>query len=69
MPRDHVSAGCLVQPSPLQATKEELQSYIRDDQLLLACGKTVPVVNSVCVLPLSEARSPVIKGKVGKKKC
>jgi len=31
---------------------------------MLACGKSVPVVSSVCVQPLAEARMPVVKGKV-----
>ena len=30
-----------------------------------ACGKSVPVVSSVCVQPLAENRMPVVKGKVG----
>ena len=65
VPRDHISAGCLVQSPLVRATKEELESCIRDNQLMLACGKSVPVVSSVCVQPLAEARMPVVKGKVG----
>ena len=32
---------------------------------MLACGKSVSVVSSVCVQPLAENRMPVVKGKVG----
>ena len=64
VPRNHISAGCLVQSPLVRATKEELESCIRDNQLMLACGKSVPVVSSVCVQPLAEARMPVVKGKV-----
>ena len=63
------SAGCLVQTPPLQASPEEIQSCIKDDQLLLACGKKVPLLCSKCVQPLSGARSkmPVVKGRVAEK--
>ena len=68
-PQKQVSAGCIVQSPLLQATKEEIQSCIQDDQLVLACGKTVPLLSSVCVQPLSTARvkMPVLKGRVGGK--
>ena len=64
-----VSAGCLVQSSPPQATAEDIQSCIEGDQLLLACGKKIPLLSSACVQPLSGARSkmPVVKGKIGDK--
>ena len=65
MPRDHISAGCLVQSPPVRATKEELELCIPDNRLVLACGKSVPVVSSVCFQPLAENRMPVVKGKVG----
>ena len=65
VPRDHISDGCLVQLPLVRATKEELESCIQDNQLMLACGKSVPVVSSVCVQPLAENRMPVVKGKVG----
>ena len=65
VPRHHISAGCLVQSPLVRATKEELESCIQDNQLMLACGKSVPVVGSVCVQPLAETRMPVVKGKVG----
>ena len=67
MPRNQVSAGCLVQSSPPQATAEDIQSFIEGDQLLLACGKKIPLLSSACVQPLSGARSkmPVVKGKIG----
>ena len=69
MPRNQVSAGCLVQSSPPQATAEDIQSCIEGDQLLLACGKKIPLLSSACVQPLSGARSkmPVVKGKIGDK--
>ena len=69
MPRNQVSAGCLVQSSPPQATAEDIQSFIEGDQLLLACGKKIPLLSSACVQPLSGARSkmPVVKGKIGDK--
>jgi len=31
---------------------------------MLACGKSVPVVSSVCVQPLAKNRMPVVKCKV-----
>ena len=67
--RNQVSAGCLVQSSPLQATAEDIQSCIEGEQLLLACGKKIPLLSSACVQPLSGARSkmPVVKGKIGDK--
>ena len=63
-PKGQSSAGCLVQTPPLQASPEEIQSCIEDDQLLLACGKKVPLLRSTCVQPLSYARCkmPVVKG-------
>ena len=64
-PQNQVSAGCLVQSPLVRVTKEELESCIQDNQLMLACGKSVPVVSSVYVQPLAEARMPVVKGKVG----
>ena len=69
MPRNQVSAGCLVQSSPPQATAEDIRSCIEGDQLLLACGKKIPLLSSACVQPLSGARSkmPVVKRKKGNK--
>ena len=55
-PRNQFSAGCLVQSSPPQATAEDIQPCIKGDQLLLACGKKIPLLNSACVQPLSGAR-------------
>ncbi|KAL9963057.1 hypothetical protein ACROYT_G032222 [Oculina patagonica] len=68
-PRDQVSAGCLVQPPQLNATPEEVKSCIEEDQLLLACGKRIPLLSNACVEPLTGARSkmPVVKGRVGEK--
>ena len=34
-----VSTSCLVQPAEVKPTEEKVKSYIKDDQLLLACGK------------------------------
>ena len=67
--RNQVSAGCLVQPSPPQATAEDIQACIEGEQLLLACGKKIPLLSSACVQPLSGARTkmPVVKGKIGDK--
>ena len=69
MRRNQVSAGCLVQPSPPQATAEDIQACIEGEQLLLACGKDVPLLSSACVQPLSGARSkmPGVRGKIGDK--
>ena len=63
-----VSASCLVQPSEVKPT-EEVNSCIKDDQLLLACGKKIPLLSSACVEPLTGVRSkmPVVKGRVGEK--
>ena len=54
--RNQVSAGCLVQSSPQQASAEDIQGCIEGDQLLLACGKKIPLLSSACVQPLSGAR-------------
>ena len=69
VPRNQVSAGCLVQSSPSQATAEDIQAYIEGDQLHLDCGKKIPLLSSACVQPLSGARGkmPVVKGKIGEK--
>ncbi|XP_073233658.1 uncharacterized protein [Porites lutea] len=67
--RGQVSAGCLVKSPGLNATPEEVKSCIQDDQLLLACGKKVPLLSNACVEPLTGVRSkmPVVKGRVGEK--
>ena len=64
--RGQVSASCLVQPSEVKPTEEEFKFCIKDDQLLLACGKKIPLLSSVCVEPLTGVRSkmPVVKGRV-----
>ena len=69
VPRNQVSAGCIAQFSPPQATVEDIQASIEDEQLLLACDKKIPPLSSACVQPLSGARSkmPVVKGKIGDK--
>ena len=68
-PKGQLSAGCLVQTPPLQASPEKIQSCIENDQLLLACGKKVPLLRSACVQPLSGDRSKmlVVKGRVAGK--
>ena len=69
MQRGQVSAGCLVKPPDVNATPEEVKSCIENDQLLLACGKKVPLLSNACVEPLTGVRSkmPVVKGRVGEK--
>lgn len=64
-----VSASCLVQPPEVKPTDEEVKSCIKDDKLLLACGKKIPLLSSACVEPLTGVRSkmPVVKGRVGGK--
>ena len=68
-PQNQVSAGCLVQSSLPQAMADDIWSCLEGDQLLLACGKEIPLLSSACLQPLSGARSkmPVIKGKIGDK--
>ena len=67
--RGQVSASCLVQQTESKPTAEEVKSYIKDEKLLLACGKKIPLLSSACVEPLSGVRSkmPVVKGRVGEK--
>ena len=67
--RGQVSASCLVQPPDVKPTEEEVKSCIKDDNLLLACGKKIPLLSSACVEPLTGVRSkmPVVKGRVGEK--
>ena len=64
-----VSASCLVQQTESKPTAEEVKSCIKDEKLLLACGKKIPLLSSACVEPLSGVRSkmPVVKGRVGEK--
>ena len=61
-----VSASCLVQPPEVKPTEEEIKSCIRDDKLLLACGKKIPLLSKACVEPLTGVRTkmPVVKGRV-----
>ena len=67
--RGQVSASCLVQPPDAKPTEEEVKSCIKDDNLLLACGRKIPLLSSACVEPLTGVRSkmPVVKGRVGEK--
>ena len=67
--RGQVSASCLVQPPEVKPTDEEIKACIKDDKLLLACGKKIPLLSSACVEPLTGVRSkmPVVKGRVGEK--
>ena len=53
----------------LTATPEEVKLCIQDDQLLLACGKKVPLLSNAWVEPLTGVRSkiPIVKGRVGEK--
>ena len=41
--RGQVSASCLVQPPEVKPTDEEVKSCIKDDKVLLACGKKIPL--------------------------
>ena len=67
--RGQVSAGCLVQPPEIKPTEEEVRACIKDDKLLLASGKKIPIVSNACLEPLSGDRlkMPVVKGRVGEK--
>ena len=67
--RGQVSASCLVQQTESKPTAEEVKSSIKDEKLLLACGKKIPLLSSAWVEPLSGVRSkmPVVKGRVGEK--
>ena len=69
MQRGQVSASCLVQPPEVKPTDEEVKACIKDDKLLFACGKKIPLLSSACVEPLTGVRSqmPVVKVGVGKK--
>ena len=49
--RSQVSSGCLVKSPDLNATREEVKLCIQNDQLLLACGKKVPLLSNACVEP------------------
>ena len=67
--RGQVSASCLVQPPEVKPTDEEVKACIKDDKLLLACGKKIPLLSSAGVEPLTGVRRqmPVVKGRVGEK--
>ena len=67
--RGQVSAGCLVQPPEVKPTEEEVRACMKDDKLLLASGKKIPIASNTCLEPLSGDRlkMPVIKGRVGEK--
>ena len=52
--QNQVSAGCLVQSSPPQATAEDIQVCIEGEQLLLACGKKIPLLSSAVFSPYLE---------------
>ena len=58
--RGQVSAGCLVKSNDLNTTPEEVKSCIQNDQLLLACGKNVPLLSDACVEPLTGVRRCVL---------
>ena len=64
--RGQVSAGCLFQPPEVKPTEEEVRTCIKDDKLLLASSKKIPIVNNACLEPLSSDRlkMPVVKGRV-----
>ena len=66
-----VSAGCLVQPPQVKPTGEEIRACIKEDKLLLASGKKIPIVSNACLEPFSGDRlkMPVVKGKSGGEDC
>ena len=49
--RGEVSSSCLVQPPEIKPTAEEVKSCIKDDKLLLACDKKIPLLSSGFVKP------------------
>ena len=67
--RGQVSASFLVQQPEDKPTEEKVESCIKDDKLLLACGKRIPLLSSACVESLTGVRSqmPVMNGRVGEK--
>ena len=67
--RGQVSAGCLVQPPEVKPTEEEIRACIKEDKLLLAIGKKIPIVSNACLEPLpgDRLKMPVVKGRVGEK--
>ena len=67
--RGQVSAGCLVKPPEVKPTEEEVRACIKDDKLLLASGKKIPIVSNACLEPLygDRLKMPVVKGRVGEK--
>ena len=62
-------SAALVRPSEVKPTREEVNSCIKDDQLLLAGGKKIPLLSNACVEPSTGVRSkmPVVNGRVGEK--
>ena len=63
-----MSTSCLVRPSEVKPARE-VNSCIKDDQLLLACGKKIPLLSNACVESSTGVKSkmPVVKGRVGEK--
>ena len=59
------SAGCLVQQTGEtdRATEDDVKSCIQDNELYLACGKSVPLISNACLQP-SSANMPVVRGKI-----
>ena len=57
-----ISGACVV--SPQRATRAEIESCIKDGELLLAGGKKIPLVHTACFQP-SGSNMPTVKGKVG----
>jgi len=41
-----VSASCLVKPSEVKPTEEEVKACIKDDKLLLTCAKKIQLLSS-----------------------
>ena len=59
----------IVAQPPEVKPSEEVKSCIKDDKLLLACSKKIPLLNSAFVAPLTGVRNkiPVVKGRVGER--
>lgn len=54
----------LIQSPPIQAIVEKMHSCLYSGQLLLSCGKRIPLLCSTCIQPSSSARSQTLAAKV-----
>ena len=64
-----MKGGVLLLQKKNKGKNEEVKSCIKDDKLLLTCGKKIPLLSSACVELLTGVRSKmsVVKGRVGEK--